>query len=137
MAADTESQAHPNGVRPAIKTNDVNGRAKHTTYPIHPLGPLSAEEITKSSQLITESWPQGTVFHFKSLKLREPAKSELVPYLIAERAGESTPAIDRRSDVLYYLRNTVSDMSLASGHAWFSLLDIFLRRTSFMKPSST
>lgn len=75
--------------------------------PPHPLGPLSADEITGSSHLIAQSWPQGTLLLFKSLKLREPPKTKLVPYLAAERAGASLPAIDRRSDVLYYIKNTV------------------------------
>lgn len=83
------------------------GDEKRAFFPSHPLGPLSPDEITGSSQLIARAWPQGTLFLFKSVKLREPAKKVLAPYLETERQGGSPPPIDRRSDVLYYIKNTV------------------------------
>lgn len=74
----------------------------------HPLGPLSADEISHSSALIRAQWPEGTKFQFKILTLLEPPKAELVPYLAAEKAGETPKPIDRKSQVVYYLRTTVS-----------------------------
>lgn len=91
----------------AHKTNGVNG-IKKAKVPTHPLGPLTGDEISRSSRLVAQSWPQGTQFRFKSIKLREPTKTELVPYLEAERAGRELPAIERLSDVVYYIKNTVS-----------------------------
>lgn len=76
--------------------------------PQHPLGPLTASEITGSSELIKSLWPTNTNIQFKSITLQEPAKSELVPYLAAEQSDQATPTIDRRSFVIYYIRNTVS-----------------------------
>lgn len=74
----------------------------------HPLGPLARQEIAQSSALIKGQWPEGTKFHFKIVTLLEPPKAELVPYLEAERAGQTPKPIDRKSQVVYYLRNTVS-----------------------------
>ena len=113
--------------------NSANGTKGPATYPSHPLGPLSGVEITQSSRLVTESWPEGTLFQFKSVKLREPAKKELVPYLTAERAGGSLPSIDRRSDVLYYIRNTVSQ--ILDIPRLFNMLSYF--RINSTRPSST
>lgn len=90
----------------AFKADGVNG-VKKSNVPTHPLGPLTGEEIRRSSRLVAESWPQGTQFRFKSIKLREPPKAELFPYLEAESAGKELPAIERLSDVVYYIKNTV------------------------------
>lgn len=81
----------------------VGGKAA----PQHPLGPLTAFEITESSRLIKSLWPADTKLQFKSITLQEPSKAELSPYLVAEHSGKSTPTIDRRSFVVYYIRNTV------------------------------
>ncbi|KAH7627784.1 copper amine oxidase [Sordaria sp. MPI-SDFR-AT-0083] len=75
-------------------------------YQSHPLGPLSASEITQSSSLIKTSWPSGTEIHFKIITLLEPAKAQLMPYLVAERAGQTPLDIDRRAFVVYSLRGT-------------------------------
>ncbi|KAK3689665.1 copper amine oxidase [Podospora appendiculata] len=75
-------------------------------YQPHPLGPLSAAEITQSSRLVKAAWPAGTDCHFKVITLLEPAKAELVPYLTAERIGQSPRDINRRAFVVYYIRNT-------------------------------
>ncbi|KJR88913.1 primary-amine oxidase [Sporothrix schenckii 1099-18] len=75
----------------------------------HPLGPLTAAEITAATALVRKAWPEGTLFQFKVVTLQEPPKAELVPYLAAERAGtaaSSLPVIPRRVYVAYYLRNT-------------------------------
>ncbi|TVY19155.1 Copper amine oxidase 1 [Lachnellula arida] len=74
--------------------------------PQHPLGPLTANEITKSSRLIKSLWPTHTNIQFKSITLQEPSKAELVPFLAAEKTAQTTPTIDRRSFVVYYIRNT-------------------------------
>lgn len=74
----------------------------------HPLGPLAKNEISQSSSLIRAQWPEGTKFQFKVVTLHEPPKAELAPYLEAERAGKTPKPIDRKSKIVYYLRNTVS-----------------------------
>lgn len=77
----------------------------------HPIAPLTAAEITESSKFIRESWPANTSLQFKVVTLDEPSKTELVPYLAAERAGGKLPTIARKSMVVYYIRNTVSIIS--------------------------
>lgn len=77
--------------------------------PQHPLGPLTADEIKESARIIKALWPSNTNLQFKSISLQEPDKAELVPFLTAEHAGTTTPTIDRRSFVIYYIRNTVSE----------------------------
>lgn len=74
----------------------------------HPIGPLTASEITRSASLLKASWPANTEFQFKTVTLLEPPKAELLPYLQAERSGGAPAKIDRKSFVLYYIRNTVS-----------------------------
>ncbi|KAK0114069.1 hypothetical protein ONS95_014308 [Cadophora gregata] len=76
------------------------------TTPQHPLGPLTAGEITESANIIKSIWPANTNIQFKSITLQEPNKADLVPFLAAEHAGQSTPTIERRSFIVYYLRNT-------------------------------
>jgi len=80
----------------------------------HPLGPLTADEISASAQLIKASWPTNTNIQFKAITLREPSKAELLPFLAAEQIRQSTPTIDRRSFIVYYIRNTVSYSNIAS-----------------------
>lgn len=93
-----------------MSTEQIQGslpiRAQQTTQ--HPLGPLTANEISESATLIRALWPSNTSLQFKSITLQEPNKAELVPFLAAEHSGKSTPTIERRSFVVYYLRNTVS-----------------------------
>ncbi|KAI9643207.1 hypothetical protein NHQ30_007823 [Ciborinia camelliae] len=72
----------------------------------HPLGPLSAAEILQSSKIIKGIWPAEVTLQFKVVTLQEPTKTELVPYLAAEHSGSALPKIDRRSLVVYYIRNT-------------------------------
>jgi primary-amine oxidase len=74
----------------------------------HPLGPLTANEISESAALIKGLWPSNTNIQFKSITLQEPNKADLVPFLEAEHAGQQTQAVERRSFVVYYIRNTVS-----------------------------
>ncbi len=74
----------------------------------HPLGPLTAQEISQSSALVRGSWPHTIDCHFKVITLLEPPKVELAPYLAAKRLGQMPASIDRRAFVVYYFRGTVS-----------------------------
>ncbi|ROW03854.1 hypothetical protein VPNG_07256 [Cytospora leucostoma] len=97
--------ANPGGVNGTKNVTGAIGSGKKTAAP-HPLGPLTGAEITQSSGLIRAQWPEGTGFQFKVVTLLEPVKDELVPYLDAEKAGQTPEPIDRKSQVVYYLRNT-------------------------------
>ncbi|KAF8861000.1 hypothetical protein BDZ45DRAFT_619172 [Acephala macrosclerotiorum] len=74
--------------------------------PQHPLGPLTATEIKESARLIKGLWPSNTDLQFKVITLQEPSKAELVPFLAAEHGGQLTPIVERKSFVVYYIRNT-------------------------------
>lgn len=108
-ANDTTASAAPEpaGLTQTKASTTSNGTAKKSA-PSHPLGPLTASEISQSSDLIRAQWPEGTKFQFKVVTLLEPPKAELAPYLQAEKAGRTVKPIDRKSQVVYYLRNTVS-----------------------------
>lgn len=80
--------------------------------PSHPLGPVTKAEISQSSALIRAQWPAGTLFQFKIITLLEPPKAQLVPWLDAVKAGKKPSPLDRKSTVIYYLRNTVSQNPL-------------------------
>lgn len=131
-ADDTKAAANPteatglNGTKTTSETTGPGSDKK--TGLSHPLGPLTADEISHSSALIRAQWPEGTGFIFKVLTLFEPPKAELVPYLEAERAGQTPKPIDRKSQVVYYLRNTVSQICLLSDQFWITqyanILDI-------------
>ena len=82
-------------------SGSVNAHKRH-----HPLGPLTGDEIIQASDLVKKCWGE-TALQFKVITLQEPVKTELIPYLAAERAGETTPHIDRRAFVVYYFRGTV------------------------------
>jgi primary-amine oxidase len=103
ISSESKGAAEP----PTINGTHTIGVKKPKASPVHLLGPLSGEEISRSSSLLTRSWPEGTLFKFKSIVLREPPKTELLPYLEAERSGQELPSIDRFSDVVYYIKNTV------------------------------
>jgi len=85
----------------------VGGKKAFATFE-HPLGPLTASEIVESGRLIRTQWPANTDIQFKVITLSEPKKADLAEFLVAERAGKQTPQVERRSLVVYYLRNTVS-----------------------------
>jgi primary-amine oxidase len=74
---------------------------------IHPLAPVTVDEIRTTASLLHSQWPQGTDLQFKEITLHEPRKSELVPYLDAENHGTQRPQLDRRTFVNYYIRKTV------------------------------
>lgn len=86
---------------------------KRTAGAQHPLGPLTADEIRESARLIKGLWPSNIDLQFKSITLQEPNKAELIPFLAAEHSSQQTPAIERRSFIVYYLRNTVRIEELA------------------------
>lgn len=121
-----------NGKKVAHATNGTNGADKPPAYQSHPLGPLTAKEISQSSALIKGQWPEGTLFQFKVVTLLEPAKAELIPYLSAEKSGQTPTDIDRRAFVVYYLKNTVSKPLLV----WKSHVLIMLSRINSMRQLS-
>ncbi|KAL2176573.1 copper amine oxidase [Thermothelomyces heterothallicus CBS 202.75] len=89
-----------------MKGNIVQ-ESSHASQPrAHPLGPLTAQEITQTAALIRACWPDNIDCHFKVVTLLEPPKAQLAPYLAAERAGQDPGSIDRRAFVVYYLRGT-------------------------------
>ena len=73
----------------------------------HPLCPLTASEIRRSSDAIKSIYPGRPDIQFKAVTLEEPEKALLAPYLDAEHAGRKLPLIERRAFVSYYIRNTV------------------------------
>lgn len=78
----------------------------------HPIGPLTAQEIAQSAALLRAFWPANTNLQFKTITLLEPPKAQLLPYLVAERAGQTPAPIERKSFLIYYIRNTVSGLSV-------------------------
>jgi primary-amine oxidase len=74
---------------------------------IHPLAPVSADEIQNAVALVKSQWPANTDLQFKAITLQEPAKAETVPYIEAEFHGYDLPQINRRVFVSYYLKQTV------------------------------
>lgn len=105
-ADDTKAATSPAEPATLNGTKTVHASAK-ATAPSHPLGPLTADEISQSSALIRAQWPDATKFVFKIVTLLEPPKAELVPYLEAEKTGQTPTPIDRKSQIVYYLRSTV------------------------------
>lgn len=73
---------------------------------IHPLAPLSAQEIKHAVSIVKSQWPAEVDLHFKIITLEEPAKAESVSHIEAELHGYSLPKIDRRAFVTYYIRRT-------------------------------
>lgn len=80
-----------------------------TSY--HPLAPLDAAEITTAAELVKALWPSATDLQFKAITLEEPPKTEVIPFLHAERHGLPLPYIGRKAFANYYIRNTVSAAS--------------------------
>jgi primary-amine oxidase len=74
---------------------------------LHPLAPLTADEISHASGLIRSIWPAKTELQFKVVTLEEPVKAEALAYLEAEHGRGPLPFIARKVFVNYYLRNTV------------------------------
>lgn len=87
-------------------------RGKQTAH--HPFAPLTAAEISTTTDLIASVWPAKVDLRFKTITLDEPPKSQMVPYLEAEHSGSSLPFVARKSFVSYYIRNTVSLLCITS-----------------------
>ncbi len=68
---------------------------KMLTRHVHPLLPLSPEEITRTREVITKCHGQTTALSFRSIHLQEPDKADLIPYLVAEHAGTATESTRR------------------------------------------
>lgn len=109
----THASGHPGASTEAVKSltdKPTKNRCNASQAKFHPLGPLTAQEITQSAGLIRGCWPDDVECHFKVVTLFEPAKPELLLYLAAERAGQDPRSIDRRAFVVYYFRGTVSQV---------------------------
>jgi primary-amine oxidase len=63
--------------------------------PLHPLDPLTGEEITAAAKLLRQAFGQRRI-RFQQIEYSEPAKAELIPYLDAERRGETLPPAPAR-----------------------------------------
>lgn len=68
---------------------------------LHPLTPLTPDEIRSCAAALRSSYPPGTNIHFKAITLHEPAKSAHISWL--DGSGEKPP---RRGYICYYIRNT-------------------------------
>jgi Cu2+-containing amine oxidase len=123
--------ASHNGSANGATSTESNGVKKATTATTltHPLGPLTAAEISQASAAIRAAWPEGTLFQFKVITLVEPPKMQMVDFLDAEHKGLAPAAIDRRAFVLYYIRNTVRVQKALLRSA----RSLSLNRTSCMK----
>jgi primary-amine oxidase len=108
------------------------GASKTREMAQHPIAPLTASEITDSSRLIRELWPSNTNLQFKVITLQEPNKAELLPFLAAEREGRMPSPIERKSSVVYYIRNTVGPPRLFSTkeRSKLKLILLFIGQTS-------
>ena len=87
---------------------------------LHPLDPLTSNEISAASAVIRASYPPGSPLHFKAVSLEEPPKSLFVPYLEAEHGGRPRPFISRIAYVLYVTLNT--------SKTWEALVDLSTRK---------
>jgi primary-amine oxidase len=82
-----------------------------TSIPKHPLDPLTADEILKVSALLKAHSPKQSL-HFKIITIIEPPKTQLRPFLKAERNGAIKENLPRKASSLYYHRGT-ADLFLA------------------------
>ncbi|OQV00604.1 Copper amine oxidase, N2 domain-containing protein [Cladophialophora immunda] len=83
----------------------MSSSTEHAAGPssLHPLDPITANEIEETARLIKSKYAEGAV-HFKSISILDPAKKALLPYLAAERAGKSPlPTIPRRTKAVWVL----------------------------------
>lgn len=96
----------------AMSTDDISRSPSAMTpkkMAYHPFSPLTAAEITRSSDLVKSLYPQKIDLQFKVVTLEEPEKCFVVPYLDAEQLGKPLPSLERKAFVCYYIRNTVSE----------------------------
>lgn len=81
----------------------ASGRFLASSRP-HPLQALSKEEFTVARAVVANRHGASTTLLFRSIQLHEPAKEELIPYLVAEHGGrltDSTPRPRRLAKVQY------------------------------------
>src|SRR5579862_768599 len=83
-----------NGTKNATNgsTNGTNGHVK-PEISLHPLDPLTADEITAASAALRAAYPADSPIHFKAVTLEEPAKAALVAFLDAEHKGSPLPIV--------------------------------------------
>lgn len=86
-------------------TNGTNGHIK-SEISLHPLDPLTPDEITAASAAIRAAYPADSPIHFKAVTLDEPAKSSVVAFLEAEHKRSPLPVVPRQAYVLYTMTNT-------------------------------
>lgn len=70
----------------------------------HPLDPLTGDEIALTRDILTREYGTDAKLRFKVMELGEPFKKELIPYLEAERKGESLPPKPARCVKVYFHR---------------------------------
>lgn len=85
---------------------------------LHPLDPLSAEEIRLSSRVIRDAKPAND-YIFNSITLLEPPKRLVLEYLAAEQEGAVLPAVPRESFVVLIER--------ASGDVYEVVVDLVVQ----------
>jgi primary-amine oxidase len=74
---------------------------------VHPLLPLSAEEIERATSIVKRRHDETAAISFRAVQLQEPKKAELIPYLAAEHAGRLgslTERPPRRARVQYFVK---------------------------------
>lgn len=95
----------------------------------HPLAPLTEAEFHRARDILIASHDNPSVLYFRTIQLEEPKKVDLIPYLVAEHAGQlsdETPRPPRLARILYdvvkkesqktFFQYTQSVVDLASGH---------------------
>ena len=95
-----------NGITANGNINGVN-HAKSTTTRVHPLDPLTPDEITSAAAILRSSYLADSPIHFKAVTLDEPPKQLVLRFLDAEHNGSITlPNVPRTAYVLYVMLNT-------------------------------
>jgi primary-amine oxidase len=69
--------------------------------PLHPLTPLTPDEIRSCAAALKAAYPPTADLQFKIITLSEPTKASLISWM--EGGGERPP---RRGYISYYVRNT-------------------------------
>ncbi|ODV88761.1 hypothetical protein CANCADRAFT_52934 [Tortispora caseinolytica NRRL Y-17796] len=72
---------------------------------VHPLAPLSIEEINYATSIVKKAHPDKEVL-IKACSLEEPPKAFMVPYLEAEKKGRPLLPPPRRAYVPFYYKGT-------------------------------
>ncbi|KEZ43302.1 Diamine oxidase [Scedosporium apiospermum] len=78
------------------------------TVRLHPVSPLTSEEIRTTSTLIRSHHTHDARYIFKTITPPEPEKQQVMSYLDAESRGLTLPPIDRGAFVNYYIGSTGS-----------------------------